>query len=144
MMLYSSDIYPTYVTSTIINNEAKYTGFFGLDTGADDPLTIAAPFAKNNDFINTATQIGSAGFQGSNGLAYEMPIVLFSEVVFAEKHLYRIPAALSNVTEGIDATDKLAGFFGNAFLNKFNIILDYDNGNIYFRLNKNLYKDYYE
>jgi len=144
LKLYSSDIYPSYIKSTIIIKGKKYKGLFGLDTGADDVLTIASPFAKKNDFINKATKIGSSRFLGSNGVEYEMPIVLFPEVEFAKKHIYRIPAALSNVTEGIDATDKLAGFFGNAFLNKFNIILDYDNGNIYFRLNNNLYKEYYE
>ncbi len=138
------DFYPTYVKSTVTIGRKNYTGFFGLDTGADDPLTIATPFAKKNDFIAKTIKIGSAGFTGSNGIEYEMPIVLFPEIKFAEKHIYRIPAALSTVTEGIDATDKLAGFFGNAFLNKFNTIIDYDDKSIYFKLNKNLYKEYYE
>lgn len=137
-----SGTYPTYVKSVLIIDGKKYKGFFGLDTGADDALTIAAPFAKKNDLINKVPQLGMAGFQGSDGSAYEMSIVLIPEIEIAGKHLYRIPTALSNATEGIDATDKLAGFFGNALLNKFNIILDYKRQNIYLKLNNNLYKDY--
>ena len=136
--------YPTIIKSSMIVNGKKYKGFFGLDTGADDPLTLASPFARKNNFINKAPNIGSASFQGSDGSINELQIILVPEIEFAGKHLYRIPTALSNAKEGIDATENLAGFFGNAFLNKFNIILDYDNGNIYFKLNKNLYKEYYE
>lgn len=144
LKLYSSDIYPTYIKSTLVIKGKKYKGLFGLDTGADDALTIASPFNKKSDFINKTTKIGSSRFLGSNGLEYEMPIVLFPEIQFAKKHFYRIPTALSNATEGIDATNNLAGFFGNAFLKKFNIILDYENGNIYFKLNNNLYSEFYE
>lgn len=140
LKLYTND-YPTYIKSSIIVKNKRYTGMFGLDTGADDALTVASPFAKDKDFINKMTKVGSAGFQGSDGSMYEMPIVLFPEIEFAGKHLYRIPTALSNSTEGIDASKKLAGFYGNAFLKKFNIILDYENHNIFFKLNKNLYKE---
>lgn len=136
--------YPTIVKSSMIVNGKKYSCFFGLDTGADDALTLASPFAKKNDFLNKLPKIGSAGFQGSDGSEYEMPIVLLTEIILAEKHLYRLPIALSNATEGIDASEELAGFFGNAFLKKFNLILDYDNQTIYFKINKNLYKEYYE
>lgn len=139
-----TDSYPTAIKSTLFINGKKYKGLFGLDTGADDALTIASPFAKNNTFIDKMTKIGSAQGQGSDGSIWEVPIVLCPEVEFAEKHFYRIPTLLSNATEGIDASDKLAGFYGNVFLKKFNVIIDYNNQLIYFRVNKNLYIDFYE
>ncbi len=139
-----SDIYPTYIKSKLLNNGKKYSGLFGLDTGADDVLTLTSPFAKSNDFINKMTKIESAGFIGSNGVECEMPIVICPEIEFAKKHFYRIPTALSNVTEGTDASDRLAGFYGNAFLKKFNIIINYNSQLIYFKLNKNLYTDFYK
>lgn len=140
----SVDHYPTLVKSSIIVGDKKYTGLFGLDTGADDALTLASPFAKKNDFVTKMSRIGTASFLGSNGSEYEMPIVLCPEVKFADKHLYQVPTALSSVTEGIDATDKFYGFYGNALLKKFNIILDYDAKRIYFKLNKNLYSEFFE
>ena len=78
--------------------------------------------------------------QGSD---YEISIVLCPEIEFAEKHFYRIPTCLSTATEGIDASDKLAGFYGNSFLKKFNIMIDYTNEFIYFRVNENLYAPFY-
>lgn len=139
-----TQVYPTYIKSTLIANGKKYKGYFGLDTGADDPVTLAAPFSRKSNFGTTLKKIGAATFQGSDGSTNELPIVLMPEIRFAAKSLYHIPTALSNATEGIDATDDLNGFLGNAFLNKFNIILDYENNFIYFKLNKNLYKNFYE
>lgn len=139
-----TDIYPTYVKSTLIIKGKKYKGLFGIDTGAGDALTLASPFAKNNSFIDKMTKIGSAQGQGSDGSIWEVPIVLCPEIEFAEKHFYRIPTMLSNATEGIDASDNFYGFYGNAFLKKFNMIIDYNNKLIYFRLNKNLYVDFYD
>lgn len=138
------ELYPTCMESKIIIGDKTFVGLFGLDTGADDAFTIAAPYARKNDFINQMKKIGAAHFQGSDGSKYELPIVLCPEVLFAGKHLYRIPTALSNATEGIDASDKIAGFFGNAFLKKFNTIIDYKNKFIYFKLNHHLYTDFYE
>lgn len=80
-----TDIYPTYIKSTLIIKGEKYKGLFGLDTGADDALTIAVPFAKSNSFVDKMTKIGTAHGQGSDGSEYEMPIVLCPEVEFAEK-----------------------------------------------------------
>ena len=140
----SSDIYPTYIKSTLLIKGKKYKGLFGLDTGADDVLTLTSRFSRNNNFANKMRRIGSDGFIGSDGLEYEMPIFLCPEIEFVKKYFYNIPTALSNATEGIDASDKLAGFYGNAFLKKFNIILNYNSNFIYLKLNKNLYTDFYE
>ena len=142
--MHSDSTYPTSVKSALIIEGIKYAGLFGLDTGADDSLIITTPFAKKNKFINKMTKIGAASYQGSDGSIVELPILLCPEIQFANKSFYRIDTALSTATEGIDATDKLAGFYGNAFLKKFNIILDYKNEFIYFKLNKNLYTGFYD
>ncbi len=141
LKMYNS-VYPTCIKSSMLIRGKKYEGLFGLDTGASDALTLASPYAKKNDFINKMTKIGSDQFQGSDGSIIELSIVLCPEVEFAEKHFYRVPTALSTSTEGIDASDKLAGFYGNAFLKKFNMIIDYNNKLIYFRINKNLYTEF--
>ncbi len=134
--------YPAVVSSLNIDG-VSYSGLFGLDTGADDALTIAAPYATNNNLKEKMKQIGSAGFQGSDGSSYEMPIVMCPEIEFSDKFFYRVPVALSAAKEGIDATDQMAGFYGNNFLKRFDTILDLKNGFIYFKLNKNLYTKFY-
>lgn len=139
--LHMIDNYPS-VESSIIVNGKEYSGFFGLDSGADDVLTIASPFAKSNELVKTMKTIGKATARGSDGSVYEMPVVLCPAVKFAQKHLYNLPITLSASTEGIDATEKMAGFFGNQFLKRFNTVIDFKNGFIYFKLNKNLYSEF--
>lgn len=143
MSLGPSANYPTTLKSTLLIGDKKYSGLFGLDTGADDVLTISSPYSRKNGLVDKMVKIGSAGFQGSDGSEYEMPIVLCPEIQFAAMHLYRLPISLSVASEGIDSSDKIDGFFGNAFLKKFNIILDYKKKAVYFRLNKNLYTEFY-
>ncbi|MGE8433556.1 retropepsin-like aspartic protease [Chryseobacterium joostei] len=141
MKLHMIDNYPA-VESIITVNDKQYSGFFGLDTGADDALTIASPYAKKNAFSSTMKTIGKATAQGSDGSVYEMPVVLCPSIQFAQKYLYNIPITLSGSTEGIDSSEKIAGFFGNGFLKRFNTIIDFKNQYIYFKLNKNLYSEF--
>lgn len=144
MKMHSASFYPTFIKSALVIDGKKYAGSFGLDTGADDALIITTPFAKKNKFINKMIKIGAASYQGSDGAVVELPIVLCPEIQFANKSFYGIHTGLSTATEGIDSTDKLAGFYGNAFLKKFNLILDYRNKVIYFKVNKNLYTGFYD
>jgi hypothetical protein len=139
MTLHLVDNYPAVESSFIVNGK-EYSGLFGLDSGADDVLTIASPFARKNALANTMKKMGKATVQGSDGSVYEMPVVLCPSLKFARKFIYNIPATLSGSTEGIDATEKMAGFFGNQFLKKFNMIIDFKRQFIYFKLNKHLYE----
>ncbi|WP_223600865.1 retropepsin-like aspartic protease [Chryseobacterium sp. GVT01B] len=139
--LHMIDNYPTVESSMIVYGK-EYSGFFGLDSGADDVLTIASPFAKKNTLVKAMKTIGKATARGSDGSVYEMPVVLSPAVKFAQKYLYNLPITLSGSTEGIDSTEKMAGFFGNQFLKRFNTVIDFKNGFIYFKLNKNLYSEF--
>lgn len=141
MKLHMIDDYPA-VESTIMANNKEYSGFFGLDSGADDALTIASPYAKENALVDQMKTIGKATAQGSDGSVYVMPVVLCPSITFAQKYLYNVPITLSGSTEGIDSTEKMAGFFGNKFLKRFNTIIDFKNEYIYFKLNKHLYSEF--
>jgi len=142
MKLHLVNNYPAVESKMIVDGK-EYKGLFGLDSGADDLLTIASPYAKKNKLNDRMRNIGAATSRGSDGSVYETPIVLCPIVNFSGKLLYNIPIALSNSTEGIDSTDKMAGFFGNNFLKRFNMIIDFKKELIYFKLNKNLYFDMY-
>lgn len=134
--------YPAIKSSLVINNK-NHTGYFGLDTGADDALTIASPYVKRKDLSKKMKKIGSATSQGSDGSRYENPVVLAPEIKIGEKSVYNVPINLSQSTEGIDATEQMAGFFGNNILKRFNVVLDLGKGVIYLKMNKNLYTPFY-
>jgi hypothetical protein len=134
--------YPTIKCSLIIQGK-KYKGLVGLDTGADDALTIASPYGAKNGLKDKTTQIAASVFQGSDGSTYEMPIVEAPELQVGKKSFYYIPMNLSSAKEGIDASEKIAGFFGNNFLKRFNIVLDLKKGFIYLKPNQNLYSPFF-
>ncbi|MNJ84898.1 hypothetical protein D3C87_23610 [compost metagenome] len=135
------DSYPTIPCSIVVKGK-QYSGYFGLDSGANDALTIASPYERKHVLKNKTEQIALASFQGSDGSIYDMPIVLAPELKVGKKSFYAIPMNLSSATEGIDATEEMAGFFGNNFLKRFNTILDLPNGYIYFKPNELLYSPF--
>lgn len=135
------DDYPT-IQCTITAKGKRYKGFFGLDSGADDALTIASPFGKKHKLNQKMEKIGAVTLQGSDGSVYEMPLVLCESVSLGGKSLYNVPVGISSATEGIDASEKMAGFFGNSFLKRFNTVIDFKSEKIYFRLNNNLYSEF--
>ncbi|MBF9221406.1 retropepsin-like aspartic protease [Hymenobacter ruricola] len=132
--------YPT-VTSTIVANGRRYTGRFGLDTGAEDVLTVAAPFGRKHGLPARLPRIGTAVSQGSDGSTYESAVALAPEIRFGRKCFYRVPATLSQSTSGADATEDKAGFWGNGFLKRFNAVWDFDRNYLYLKPNKNLYTE---
>nr|WP_294861287.1 retropepsin-like aspartic protease [uncultured Fluviicola sp.] len=134
--------YPSIKCNLVIQGK-RYSGLFGLDSGADDALTIASPYGAKNEFKQKTQQIASSVFQGSDGSTYEMSIVEAPELQVGKKVFYRIPMNLSNAKEGIDATEDMAGFFGNNFLKRFNVVLDLGKGFIYLKPNANLYVPFF-
>ena len=133
--------YPT-IQSEIVINKKKYKGYFGLDTGASDVLTVASPFSQRNHFEQKMQGIGKAISSGSDGSTYENPMVMMPELNFAQKNFYRIPILLSTSESGIDASTEMAGFFGNCFLKRFDTVIDFKNGYIYFKPNDLLYSGF--
>jgi predicted aspartyl protease len=134
------DDYPT-ITSTIVANGRRYSGRFGLDTGADDVLTVAAPFGRRHGLPARLPRIGTAVSQGSDGSTYESPVALAPEIRFGRKCFYRVPATLSQSTSGVNATVDKAAFWGNGFLKRFNAVWDFDRNYLYLKPNKNLYTE---
>ncbi|MDO7846308.1 retropepsin-like aspartic protease [Hymenobacter sp. M29] len=134
------DDYPT-ITSTIVANGRRYTGRFGLDTGADDVLTVAAPFGRKHGLPARLPRIGTATSQGSDGSTYQSAVTLAPEIRFGRKYFYRVPATLSQSTSGNNATEDKAGFWGNGFLKRFNAVWDFNRNYLYLKPNKNLYTE---
>jgi len=121
----------------------RYSGLFGLDTGADNVLTLSSPFVIGNKLINKTIKIGASLSQGSDGSEYENPLVLVPEVSIGAKSFYRIPTDLSLSKEGVDAATDKIGFLGNNFLKRFNVVINLKRGFIYLTPNHNLYTDFF-
>jgi hypothetical protein len=107
----------------------------GLDSGADDCLTLASPYVKQHAPEKRFREIAKASYQGSDGSVYTMSIVGLPGLMLGKWRLAQVPAALSISTEGIDATEDMSGFFGNNVLRRFNTVLDLGNRRIYLKPN---------
>jgi len=121
----------------------RYSGLFGLDTGADNVLTLSSPFVAGNELVDKTVKIGASVSQGSDGTEYENPLVLLPQVGIGLKSFYRIPADLSMSKEGIDAATDKIGFLGNSFLKRFNVVIHLKRGFIFLAPNHNLYTDFF-
>ncbi len=85
--LYRVDDYPAVVGSLLIKGKA-YGGLFGLDSGAGEALTVAAPFAVHHKLAACMERTATAISQGSDGSIYEQPVVRCPAIKLADKHLY--------------------------------------------------------
>lgn len=136
------DNYPT-IRCAVADQHQRYTGWFGVDTGADNVLTVASPFVRQNGLMTKLPKIGSSVSQGSDGSSYEKPIVLVTSVHVGRKPFFRVPIDLAQATQGTDAAADKAGYWGNNFLKRFDAVWDFPNRTLYLRPNSNLYTKFY-
>jgi hypothetical protein len=134
--------YPT-IRCSLRTPHARYSGWFGLDTGADNVLIVAAPFVKQHGLVTKLPKIGSSVSQGSDGSTYENPLVLTSAMHVGAQPFYRLPIELSQSTQGVDAAADKAGYWGNNFLKRFDAVWDFPHHTLYLRPNSNLYTKFF-
>ena len=132
------------ITASLFIDSAQIKGTFEMDTGGDSGLIIADYFSKNNNFAQKLKQVSTAGSIGSDGAKTETSIVIVPEVTLGTKSFYRIPSLLSGAQSGVLGSQQLAGIFGNAFLKRFDVILDLHHNQLFLKPNDYLYTPYYE
>ncbi|SDT61154.1 Aspartyl protease [Mucilaginibacter mallensis] len=134
---------PTIDASLFIDS-AQIKGTFEMDTGGDSGLIISDYFSKNNHIAQKLKQVATAESTGSDGVKTGVSIVIMPEVTLGTKSFYRIPALLSGAQSGVLGSQQLAGIFGNAFLKRFDMILDLQHNQLFLKPNDYLYTPYYE
>ena len=131
------------ISACLFINHKKVKGTFEMDTGGDSGLIISAGFAKANDLAKQLKQVAMASALGSDGVSTKSAIVVVPEIRLADKRFYRVPALLSGMQGGVFAGGQLSGIFGNAFLKRFDVVLDLQRNIIYLKPNDYLYTPYY-
>jgi hypothetical protein len=133
---------PVITASLIIDNK-KVKAVFEMDTGGDSGLLISDYFSQKYHIAEKLKQVAKAASFGSDGVKTEASIVIIPEAMLGKKHFYRIPSLLSGAKGGLLANQQLAGIFGNAFLKRFDMILDIRHNKIFLKPNDYLYTPYY-
>jgi hypothetical protein len=132
------------ITASLFIDSAQMKGTFEMDSGSDSGLIISDYFSKNNHIAQKLKEVAKAGSLGSDGTKTETSIVIMPEVTLGTKSFYRIPSLLSGAQSGVLGSQQLAGIFGNAFLKRFDVILDLQYNQLFLKPNDYLYTPYYE
>ncbi len=139
---YIADV-PTVVAGLQVDDREVIANF-EMDTGGDTGLIIAGHFAADQQMAQKLKKVASAATFGSDGVKIQSAIVVMPQVMFHNKTFYRIPCLLSQATSGMLANQQMAGIFGNAFLKRFDMILDLGDNKLFLKPNDYLYTPFYD
>lgn len=108
-----------------------YSGWFQIDTGAGDAVTLFTPFVEKNHLRGKYTpSLRMATGRGVGGVLYG-DVVRLSELVLGDFHLRKPVAELSRQKQGVFAEKEVAGNLGGEVWQRFTLTLDYANKKVY-------------
>lgn len=122
-----------YAAGTFEIAGKKYTGNFSMDTGSEQELIVDSGWVAHTNFPTDLKLIKSSILHDPQGNGYQIRIV--------EALLFRVNGfPVSKVNTLILGSQNPVGFemnfFGNGFLKRFNMILDFKNDYLYLKPNK--------
>jgi hypothetical protein len=130
--LYFLRSYPC-MKATIMADNKPYTGYFIFDTGSGQGIILDSNWTARQNFPTGLKLLSTSVFHDARGIKYETKIVESPEFKFPGADLANVPTWLLN-------TRNPAGFeinlLGNDLLQRFNIIMDFQNDYIYLKPNQ--------
>jgi predicted aspartyl protease len=127
----------------VMYNDIAFEGDFLVDTGARSYIIISSPsvleynMADNiGKYYSVRAKIGSA--QKRTKIRYGT----LQSVQFAGQDFGHLPVALSSDSKGVLSISDIDGIIGNRLLMRFNVIFDYQHGQIYLEPNDQLEEPY--
>ncbi|AXT18428.1 PDZ domain-containing protein [Flavobacteriaceae bacterium AU392] len=134
---------PVIPVEFTLKNGDNIEGNFLFDTGASaSTLVIASPFAKKHKLVKN---IGKTYAVISSGLAERTSknfIGYTRNIKFNGNTFSDIPIRLSQSKYGTLSSKSLAGILGMEVIDRFQIILDYNNNAIYLKPNSSINRDF--
>jgi hypothetical protein len=111
----------------------KYTGNFLLDTGSDQAIIVDSAWAARHRIAGNFKLIRSSIVRDPRGVKYETRVVLAPLVKINDFALTDIPTMVLGSKNPVGFE---VNYWGNDFLKRFNIILDFKNDYLYLKPNK--------
>ena len=111
----------------------EYNGAFLFDTGADQAIIADSGWAAKQGFFNNLKVIKSTILHDPRGVQYETKTVLAPKVIFSHFAQTDVPTM---VLAGKNPVGFEINYFGNGFLKRFNMIMDFKNDMLYIKPNK--------
>jgi len=117
---------------TIIAANKKYTGEFIFDTGADQAVIIDSAVAQRQNLAGLKL-LHTTVLRDPRGVKYETKTVLLPAVGLDKFSLANVPAMLLT---GKNPSGFEVNYFGNDFLKRFNMVLDFKKDELYIKPNQ--------
>lgn len=124
-----------------LKNGTVIKGDFLFDSGANSNLIINTPFVQKHDLENV---IGDTYLRKHSGLTStrHSTVGYIQSATFNGETFEDIPISLSNTRSGVLSRKGFAGLLGAGIINRFQVVLDYDQGFIYLKPNSNMSKPF--
>lgn len=125
---------------TLKNNE-KLSGDFLFDSGANLTVLFNTPYAKNN---NLSEKTGKTITITSRGLTTESNTIsgTLAGLDFFDFSFNELPIGIAQAHAGVSASKRHAGILGAKIINRFDMVLDYQNKKFYFKPNSQYSKPF--
>ena len=122
-----------------IDDNTSFDGNFLVDMGSSGGVALNSGLAQKLKRVptNTRKKVYNTGGVGGSRTDY---IFTAESVSVADKEITNVSASFSGNTMGSMADDRYDGLIGNALLELFDVIFDFDKGEIWFRPNENFDK----
>ena len=134
---------PSFPITFELRNNEKFSGNILFDSGAGLTLLVNTPYKEKNDLLNKIDKkITYASTNLSNKTYYSKGLIKSIQIGNATIKNENLGISLSSDKQGVSSADNLLGILGSEIINRFNIILDYKNQNLYLKPNHLFHTDF--
>ena len=122
----------SFFQASLITGMKTCTGLFEYDTGSNGSLWINQAYAKEEGLYDIMKKLGNTKSRGMGEHVIRNEKVVLPEMQFGQYSLKNVPIDLELASDKQSLT---WGIFGMDILKRFNTIIDYQNDEIYIKLN---------
>lgn len=123
-----------YINLTINNGNKKVSGWFFIDTGADNELSVDARFAQQHQLFGTMKKIGEGSISSSGVGVVKMEVLEVPNVSISNHAFRNVPTIFAQESNAEAAFED--GVIGIGLLKRFNFIIDFENNAMYLKPNR--------
>ncbi|XLS27673.1 aspartyl protease family protein [Flavobacteriaceae bacterium M23B6Z8] len=117
-----------------LKNSKKYKGKVLFDSGAGLTLLVNTPFKTENDLVEQTDKILTSSSDNLSGKSISQDIGIKS-LSLGKYYFSDLTIGLASDESGVSSYDGYLGILGAEIINRFNIVLDYDNLKMYLKPN---------
>lgn len=130
-----------FIELTLQIGEKEITEWFDFDTGNTGSITIHDELANEQKMYGLMEKIGESSYGGTGPNKIKADRVLLPKLKIGEYELNEVPILIENPSELENLSFPIVGV---EILNRFNLVIDYQNSVVYLKPNNNFSQPYFK